>query len=83
MKTKRLQTRTSTLLLTLLLFLAAGWSNTVQAQEPFNCGSAMVWTDKDDYAPGEFALISGSGWMPGETVDIILLVPTCKPTSIF
>jgi hypothetical protein len=72
MKTKRLQTRTSTLLLTLLLFLAAGWSNTVRAQEPFNCGSAMVWTDKEDYAPGEFALISGSGWMPGETVDLVL-----------
>jgi hypothetical protein len=72
MKAKNLQTRTSTLLITLLLFLAAGWSNTVRAEEPFNCGSAMVWTDKLDYAPGEVALISGSGWFPGETVEVFI-----------
>ena len=33
-------------------------------------GQAKVWTDKPDYAPGETALISGSGWWPNEVVDI-------------
>ena len=29
---------------------------------------ATVKTDKADYAPGEYANVSGSGWQPGETV---------------
>ena len=28
-------------------------------------------TDKDDYAPGEQALITGSGWQPGEEVKLV------------
>ena len=32
---------------------------------------ATVKTDKDDYAPGERAVISGSGWQPGETVTLL------------
>ena len=28
-------------------------------------------TDKDDYAPGEPALITGSGWQPGEEVELV------------
>jgi hypothetical protein len=28
-------------------------------------------TDKDDYAPGEPALITGSGWEPGEEVELV------------
>ena len=27
---------------------------------------ATIKTDKDDYAPGELAVITGSGWQPGE-----------------
>jgi len=49
----------------LLLFISAAWSN-VAAQ------SARVWTDKLDYAPGEVAIISGSGWQPGEEVELEL-----------
>ncbi|MEP6262469.1 MAG: MBG domain-containing protein, partial [Gillisia sp.] len=37
-------------------FLATGWG-----QE--------VMTDKDDYAPGEYVIITGTGWKPGERVD--------------
>src|SRR4029077_1644642 len=29
-------------------------------------------TDKDDYAPGTFVTITGSGWQPGETVNMVL-----------
>ena len=31
-----------------------------------------VTTDKSDYLPGQVALITGSGWQPGETVDLDL-----------
>src|SRR6185369_5258271 len=34
--------------------------------------SPTVSTDKDDYVPGEIVHISGSGWLPGETVTMIL-----------
>ncbi|MGH7893884.1 MAG: hypothetical protein ACREQL_04400, partial [Candidatus Binatia bacterium] len=33
-------------------------------------GFATVKTDKDDYAPGEYANVTGSGWQPGETVTL-------------
>jgi len=34
--------------------------------------AATISTDKPDYAPGEVVIITGSGWMPGETVSMIL-----------
>src|SRR5882724_1245348 len=33
-------------------------------------GFATLFTDKADYAPGEYANVSGSGWQPGETVTL-------------
>jgi hypothetical protein len=33
-------------------------------------GGAQVWTDKEDYHPGELVTIMGSGWWPDETVHI-------------
>ena len=36
-------------------------------------GFATVKTDKDDYAPGETVTITGSGWVPFETVTLTLL----------
>jgi hypothetical protein len=32
----------------------------------------MVTTDKTDYLPGEVVVISGSGWMAGEVVSLVL-----------
>ena len=32
---------------------------------------ATIKTDKDDYAPGELAVITGSGWQPGEEVTLL------------
>jgi hypothetical protein len=32
---------------------------------------ATIKTDKDDYAPGELALITGAGWQPGEQVTLL------------
>jgi hypothetical protein len=44
-----------------LMLAFASW-NTV-------LGQTTVTTDKDDYAPGEYVKISGTGWEPGERVD--------------
>jgi hypothetical protein len=32
---------------------------------------ATIRTDKDDYAPGELAIITGTGWQPGEQVKLL------------
>ncbi len=48
----------------------AGNGAPVAATESY--GFATVKTDKGDYAPGEFVTITGSGWQPGETVNLVL-----------
>ena len=55
-------------------FLVAGGSNAGGAQSASTdyYGFATVKTDKDDYAPGEFVTITGTGWQPGETVNLVL-----------
>jgi hypothetical protein len=54
--------RASQLALGLLLALAL--QGVAMAQ------SATVMTDKADYAPGTIVTITGSGWLPGETVTL-------------
>ncbi|WP_185094339.1 MBG-2 domain-containing protein, partial [Cesiribacter andamanensis] len=49
-------TRYTLTLLALLLVASSGYAQTVT-------------TDKDDYAPGEYVIVTGSGWTPGETVE--------------
>ena len=49
-----------------LAFVAGGGS---QSQEQYRF--ATIRTDKDDYAPGERAVISGTGWQPGEDVTLV------------
>ena len=49
-----------------LAFVAGGGS---QSQEQYRF--ATIRTDKDDYAPGERAVISGTGWQPGEEVTLV------------
>src|SRR5947199_8420756 len=34
--------------------------------------AATVATDKPDYAPGQTVVMTGSGWEPGETVNLVL-----------
>ena len=56
--------------------LVAGGSdssgNALGTNSLYNSSDATVTTDKLDYAPGETAVISGTGWQAGETVDVIL-----------
>jgi hypothetical protein len=56
-----------------LMLAFASW-NTV-------LGQTTVTTDKDDYAPGEYVKISGTGWEPGERVDFHF-EETPKPTPM-
>ena len=39
---------------------------------PATAQTATVTTDKDDYAPGETVIMTGTGWQPGETVQLLL-----------
>ncbi|MDD3521171.1 MAG: DUF5011 domain-containing protein, partial [Actinomycetota bacterium] len=32
--------------------------------------NATIYTDKPDYLPSEFVVVTGSGWVPGETVKL-------------
>jgi hypothetical protein len=54
--------------------LVAGGTNSGVLNSALLLGSsaATISTDKLDYAPGRTALITGTGWQPGETVDIVM-----------
>src|SRR5437868_3592107 len=39
---------------------------------------ARIWTDKDDYAPGESVILSGSGWKPNENVYLYAVDDTTE-----
>ncbi|WP_373056715.1 YDG domain-containing protein [Zunongwangia sp. H14] len=62
-------------ILLLLLFLAlptmsiVGQTGSGHEQNETASSTATVTTDKDDYAPGEYVIITGTGWQPGERVD--------------
>ncbi len=49
--------------------LVAGGSNQSSAEL---YGFATVETDQSDYAPGTPVIISGSGWQPGESVNLFM-----------
>jgi Bacterial Ig-like domain/YDG domain/Immunoglobulin I-set domain len=50
------------------IFVAGGVNaqNLFQGAALFN--PARIWTDKDDYVPGDNVILSGSGWKPNENV---------------
>ena len=58
------------------LLVLAGGSATAAASNPLSSaelyGFATVKTDKADYAPGNTVAIAGSGWVPGESVTLLL-----------
>jgi hypothetical protein len=51
--------------LLMLLFLAFVVTAKVDAQ------NATVQTDKLDYMPGEYVIVTGSGWQPNENVELL------------
>ena len=40
---------------------------------PAAAHAATLVSDKDDYIPGQTVVLSGTGWEPGETVEIVLV----------
>jgi len=50
----------------ILFLLIAGFGTVVQAQ------TVTVFTDKDDYYPGEWVIITGSGWQNDDSVKLTL-----------
>jgi hypothetical protein len=38
----------------------------------FSSSAATISTDKLDYTPGQTALVTGTAWQPGETIDIVM-----------
>ena len=39
---------------------------------------ARIWTDKDDYLPGDNVILSGSGWKPNENVYLYAVDDTTE-----
>src|SRR5687767_5049251 len=46
-----------------------------------NSFDATVQTDKPDYQPGDYVIITGSGWTPGESVSLNI-VSDCGCTNV-
>ncbi|MDT8374113.1 MAG: hypothetical protein RQ737_09060, partial [Bacteroidales bacterium] len=44
-----------------------------------------ITTDKDDYSPGETVIITGTGWLPGETVRLYIEKepPITEPVTLY
>ena len=62
------------------VFLVAGGANESGVYAGVDLyGFATVKTDKDDYAPGETVVITGTGWQPGETVVLLLQEDVSPP----
>src|SRR5687767_2745611 len=54
----------------LTALLGTSFSSESGVIAPTELTLATVNTDKDDYQPGEIVSITGSGWLPGETVRL-------------
>ncbi|MGE5316484.1 MAG: hypothetical protein ACM3ME_00715, partial [Chloroflexota bacterium] len=68
------------LLIMFMLLLTAGFTTRSYSQ-------CSVATDKEDYWPGETVIITGTGWLPGEAVQLTLVhldpIPTHDHESWF
>ena len=50
------------------------------AGDPAEAGIATVQTDKDDYFPPDTVVVTGAGWTPGETVQLLFHEDLDPPT---
>ncbi len=55
----------------MLAYFGSAAANSVHAQEGVG---AMIYSDAEDYAPGEIALITGIGFWPHELVDVSIAI---------
>jgi uncharacterized protein YjdB len=66
MKNEFLLRLKSVLLLLMLFLLFMAMSMSGQAQ------TVSIFTDQDDYSPGEYVIITGSGWVAGDQVELTI-----------
>src|SRR5213075_1995137 len=50
------------------ILVAGGVNAQNLSVNPALFNAARIWTDKDDYVPGDQVILSGSGWKPNENV---------------
>src|SRR5437773_2748252 len=50
------------------ILVAGGVNAQNLSVNPALFNAARIWTDKDDYVPGDNVILSGSGWKPNENV---------------
>src|SRR5437773_5943863 len=59
--------------------LVAGGVNALNLSvNPALFNAARIWTDKDDYLPGDNVILSGSGWKPNENVYLYAVDDTTR-----
>jgi hypothetical protein len=61
-----------TLLFMMLAVLIAVPGAAALAQDTGTTPAPTIQSDKADYAPGELVTLTGSGWQPGESVNIVV-----------
>src|SRR5215204_280498 len=61
-----------TLLLIVCAALIAVPGAAALAQDTGTPAAPTIQSDKADYAPGELVTLTGSGWQPGESVNIVV-----------
>lgn len=67
-----------TIAVLLASLLAVGSTASMQV----NANTAMIWTDKDDYSPGETVTIYGSGFLPNSSITITIVQPSGTVDSV-
>src|SRR5215216_7931556 len=64
----RLRSKVTLLLIVCAALLAVPGAAVVAQTSP----GPTIQSDKADYKPGELVTLTGSGWMPGESVNIVV-----------
>src|SRR5438477_748908 len=60
------------------ILVAGGVNAQNLSVNPALFNSARIWTDKDDYLPGDNVILSGSGWKPNENVYLYAVDDTTE-----
>ena len=59
------------LLLVLIAFAGSAGTARADVYDPSDWAPS-IWSDKDDYGPGELVTLTGAQWVPGESVNIVV-----------
>ena len=61
------------------LLLAAGLAACVAVSSA--AADPIVFTDRDDYSPGDTVIVAGAGWHPGEVISLIIYESPVERTA--